>query len=297
MKSIILVAGGSGNLGGRIVRELIKKGASVRVVVRPATLVEKIENLEKLGAEVVQVDMNDVSQLTRACEGASCVVSALAGLRDVIVDMQSVLLDAAVAAGVPRFIPSDFSSDFTMLSEGDNRNFDLRREFHHYLAQANIAATSIFNGAFAELLTYNIPFLDMKKKTVGYVEDADWKVDFTTMDDTASFTAAAALDFETPRYLRIASFQISANELTPLASEITGEGFTAYRMIGRDELAAKNKKDRAQDPKGENELYSRWQQAQYMHSMFTSQMKKTDNQRYPDLKWTSARALLSTNRH
>lgn len=296
MKSTILVAGGTGNLGGRIVNELLKKGAEVRVVVRSDSAVDKIEKLEESGAEIVRVDMNNVSELAKACEGVSCVVSALAGLHDVIIDTQSTLLDAAVTAGVPRFISSDFSSDFTQLSEGDNRNFDLRREFHQYLAKAPIAATSIFNGAFAELLTYNIPFLDMKKKTVGYVEDADWKVDFTTMDDTAAFTAAAALDTETPRYLRIASFQISANELAPLASEITGEHFEAYRMMGRDELAEKNRKDRAADPKGENELYSKWQQAQYMHSMFTSQMKKLDNERYSDLNWTSIRSLLANTR-
>jgi len=296
MKDVILVAGGTGNLGGRIINELLKKGAKVRAIVRTDSAADKKEKLEKSGAEVIEVDMDDLSELTRVCEGVSCVVSALAGLRDVIVDTQSVLLDAAVSAGVPRFIPSDFSSDFTQLSEGENRNFDLRRDFHQYLDKAPINATSIFNGAFAELLTYNIPFLDMKKKTVGYVEDAGWKVDFTTMDDTAAFTAQAALDSETPRFLRIASFQISANELAPLASEVIREHFEVYRMMGRDELAGKNKKDRAADPEGENQLYSKWQQAQYMHSMFSSRMQELDNGRYSGLSWTSARELLAASK-
>ena len=75
-----------------------------------------------------------------------------------------------------------------------------------YLDKAPIQATSILNGAFAEILTYNIPLLDIKQQQVGYWEDADWKIDFTTMDNTAAFTAAAALDPTTPRFLRIASF-------------------------------------------------------------------------------------------
>ena len=40
---------------------------------------------------------------------------------------------AAVDAGVPRFIPSDFAIDFTKIPEGGNRNLDLRREFHRRL--------------------------------------------------------------------------------------------------------------------------------------------------------------------
>src|ERR1035441_4221125 len=50
-------------------------------------------------------------------------------------------------------------------------------------------------------------------------------VDFTTMDDTAAFTASAALDPSTPRFLRIAGDQLSARELTAVVSEVTGKEF------------------------------------------------------------------------
>jgi hypothetical protein len=43
----------------------------------------------------------------------------LAGLREVVIDAQKKLLDAAIAAGVPRFIPSDYSLDFTKFSYGE----------------------------------------------------------------------------------------------------------------------------------------------------------------------------------
>ncbi|WP_239691987.1 NmrA family NAD(P)-binding protein [Hymenobacter coccineus] len=222
MTSLIVVAGATGKLGGRLVAALRQRGATVRALVRPETTPANVARLAQLGAEVLPVDFADPGALTRACQGAGCVVSALAGLRDVIVGAQTQLLAAAVAAGVPRFIPSDFSSDYTQQAPGLNRNFDLRREFRAHLDQAPIAATSILNGAFAEVLTYNIPLLDFKRQQVGYWEDADWSIDFTTMDDTAAYAAAAALDAATPRWLRIASFQPSPRQLVGIAEAAAG---------------------------------------------------------------------------
>jgi pimeloyl-ACP methyl ester carboxylesterase/uncharacterized protein YbjT (DUF2867 family) len=293
MNTPILVAGGTGNLGGRIIAALLQRGATVRAVVRAETDQAKVDDLAKRGVDVRRVDMADVAALTQACEGVGCVVSALAGLREVIVDGQSVLLAAAVAAGVPRFIPSDFASDYTQVPVGENRNFDLRREFQARLNQAPIGATSILNGAFAELLTYNIPLLDFKQQQVGYWEDADWKIDFTTMDDTAAFTAAAALDAATPRFLRIASFQHSPRELAT-AAEAAGKGrFDLVRLGSRADLATAIQHTRAANPAGEHELYANWQQMQYMLSMFSVQNDPLDNARYADVHWTSAREVIS----
>jgi uncharacterized protein YbjT (DUF2867 family) len=291
--SPIIVAGATGNLGGRIVNALLDRGASVHALVRAETDPAKVAKLTERGAHIISVDLTDIGQLTAACAGAGCVVSAVQGLRDVIVDAQSALLAGAVAAGVPRFIPSDYASDFTKLPAGQNRNFDLRREFHAHLAQAPMAATSILNGAFAEVLKYNIPLLDFKKKSVGYWEDADWKIDFTTMDDTAAFTAAAALDPTTPRWLRIASFQISPRELVAVAEEVLHQPYALTRLGSLADLAAYTQQARAAHPEGEHELFPAWQQMQYMLGMFSVQNTPLDNDRYPGLHWTSAKEMLA----
>lgn len=250
------------------------------------TEANKIKALKELGANVAFVDMSSVAEIAKACAGAACVVSALQGLHDVVVDAQSVLLGAAIAAGVPRFIPSDFSTDFTSLPEGENRNFDLRREFHKRLDVAPLASTSIFNGAFAEILTYNVPILDFEKKIVGYWEDPDWHIDFTTMDDTAAYAAAAALDTTTPRALNIASFQVSPNDLVKFTEETLKTPFTLKRMGSLEDLRLYNKRERAAHPEGENELYASWQQTQYMQSMFSTHHHSLNNARYPDIAWT-----------
>ena len=233
MEKIILVAGATGNLGLRIVKALVGRGAEIRVVVRNSSNVNSINQLEKLGAKIFKVDNWTVNELTVPCTGVTCVVSALAGLRDVVIDAQNVLLDAAVKAGVPRFIPSDYSLDFTNFSDGENRNLDLRREFHRYLDKAPIAATSVFNGAFADMLTNEMPLILFKQKKIIYWGNANYRWGFTTMDNTAEYTAHVALDDSTPRYLVIAGDQISPKEVMEVASEVTGNKFTLFSPGGK----------------------------------------------------------------
>ena len=292
----IVVAGASGNLGGRIVRALLERGAGVRALVRPSTAREKVERLEELGVAVTSAELFNASEVTPACSGASCVVSALSGLREVIVERQKVLLDAAVNAGVPRFIPSDFSIDFTKFPPGQNRNLDLRRAFHEYLDKAQIAATTIFNGAFADLLTGQMPLILFKPRLVVYWGNADQPLDFTTMDDTAVFTALAALDPSTPRFLRIAGDQLSAREIAVLMSELSGKKYRLFRPGGLGMLRMLIKIAHTVSP-GQEELYPAWQGMQYMHNMFDGRAKlePLDNDRYPGMRWTTVRDVLSTH--
>jgi len=293
-KSIIIVAGATGNLGGRIVRALLKKGASVRALVRHSVLEDKIKPLKELEVEVVKVNYNNLPEMSSACLGASCIVSALQGLREVIVEKQTALLESALKARVPRFIPSDFSIDFTNLKSGENRNLDLRREFHTRLDKASISATTIFNGAFADLLTGQMPLILFKLRRVLYWGNPDQKLDFTTMDDTAEFTARTALDPATPRFLRIAGDQLSARELAEIASEVTGKKFQILRAGSLGTLSRLIKIARTIAP-GEEKLYPVWQLMQYTHNMFDGRAKlmPLDNNRYPDIHWTTVRELLS----
>jgi len=293
MKQTILVAGGTGNLGERIVRALLARNAEVRILARLSSDSQKLKQLETLGAIILKIDMSDTEEITKACVGVSCVVSALAGLRDVVVDIQRKLLAGAVAAGVPRFIPSDYSLDFTQLTPGSNRNLDLRREFHTYLDKAPIAATSIFNGPFTELLTNEMPMIVSKINTVVYWGNADQKMDFTTMDDTAAFTSEAAMDYSTPRYLWIAGDQVSARDIKNAQSELTGKKFYLVRAGGLGLLNSFIKIGRTFSP-AEEELYPAWQGMQYMRDMAEgkAKVKLYDNDRYGETKWTKVKDVL-----
>jgi uncharacterized protein YbjT (DUF2867 family) len=286
---LIVLAGGTGDLGKRIALALIKRKANLRILVRPGS------SLELPGADIVAIDFNNPLELISACKGATIVISALAGLGDVIIDTQKRLLDAAIEAKVPRFIPSDFSADFTKLPEGSNRNFDLRREFHRYLEKKPIAATTIFNGGFMDMLSGQAPFILFKFKRVLFWGNADQKLDFTTKDDTAAYTAMVALDKSTPRFLNIAGDIFSAKELAEKASEVFKTPFKLFRAGSLGMLSAIIKIVRTLSPKTK-ELYPAWQGMQYMHNMYSGEAKlqTIDNNRYPELKWTSVKDFLKT---
>jgi uncharacterized protein YbjT (DUF2867 family) len=296
MKKIILVAGATGDLGGRIVKALVAKGAQVRAVVRPSSDPEKIQKLEKLGVEVVKIDTSNLNEMTAACKDVACVVSALAGLRDVIIDAQKVLLDAAVTAGVPRFIPSDFALDFTKFHDGENRNLDLRREFHTYLDKAPIAATTIFNGAFMDMLTDQMPLILFKQKRILYWGDVDHKMQFTTKDNIAEYTANAALEATTPRFLRIAGDLLSPKEIKKVMEELTGQPHSFFHPGGGGLLSTIIKIARFIAP-AKNELYPAWQGMQYMRNMIDdrSNLVTIDNNRYPNMGWTTVKDMLKTH--
>ena len=294
MKKIILVAGATGNLGGRVVKSLLTKDAEVRILARENSSIEKLDELKNLGAIVYKINHWTTEEISEACQGVTCVVSCLAGLREVVIDSQKVLLDAAILANVPRFIPSDYSLDFTKFSAGENRNLDLRREFHTYLDQTKIAATTIFNGAFMDMLTNEMPLILFKQKAIIYWGNKDRKWDFTTMDNTAEFTACVALSNVTPRYLHIAGDEISPNRVRTIMQEITGKKHKLIRTGGQSLLGLIIKIAK-KFSSAENELYPAWQGMQYMHNMIDdrSVMSKNDNNMFPAIKWTTAKELLS----
>jgi hypothetical protein len=294
MNKTIVMAGATGNLGSRIAKALIENGATVKAIVRKSTNKEKITNLEKLGVKVFEIDMLDKAAVSNICVGATCVVSALAGLEDVIIDTQKILLDASIEAAVPRFIPSDFSLDFTRFTDGENRNLDLRRKFHTYLDTQNITATTIFNGAFMDMLTNEMPLILFKQKRILYWGNADHKMCFTTIQNTAEYTALVAMDSDSPRYLRIAGEYTSPREIKDTMSKVTNTTYKFFRPGGKGLLQFIIKIARKFD-KHEKELYPAWQGMQYMCNMIDERasIEKFNNNRYANMKWTSVENVVS----
>jgi uncharacterized protein YbjT (DUF2867 family) len=291
----VVLAGGTGDLGSRIAAALGRREIAFRALVRPGTAVWSRAPLAAAGAKVVEVDYDDADSLRRACDGASCVVSALNGLEPVMIGMQGRLLDAAVAAGVPRFIPSDYSLDFTKTRPGDNRNMDLRRAFMARIDATPIRATSVLNGAFAELLTGQAPIVLRKPHKVLCWGRADQPFDFTAKDDVADYVAEVARDDAAPRWLRIAGSTVSSRQLADIMTDLTGDKFGLLRPPGGiGLLSAIIAIVRTLSPGGDD-VFPVWQGMQYLRDMNAGRGKLAtlDNDRYGARSWTSVRDVLA----
>lgn len=291
---LIVVAGATGDLGGKIVRHLINRNARVKALIRRDSSSKTVQNLIAQGAEIVEVDYRDIAQLSKACEGAFCVVSALSGLGNVIIDTQTTLLQASLKAGVKKFIPSDFCIDYRKLNPGSNRNLDFRREFAATLSNAPTAATSVLNGMFTDLLTGHAPVILFDNKRIFFWGNADQLMNFTTIDNTAAYTACAALDINAPRWLRIAGETASMRDLKNIASEMTGKQFKFFRPGGLGAFRVVIKLTKFFAP-GKEEVFPAWQGMQYLHDMLSGLPKfdSLDNDRYVGLQWTKIKDVLS----
>ncbi|WP_165066196.1 NAD-dependent epimerase/dehydratase family protein [Paludisphaera rhizosphaerae] len=106
----IFVTGATGLVGGHAVEEALARGHKVRALVRASSDTRK---LDEWGVEKVLGDLEDAKALAQGCDGADWVFNCaakvgdwgtLAEFRRLNVDALRLLLDAAVAAKVERFV-------------------------------------------------------------------------------------------------------------------------------------------------------------------------------------------------
>ena len=159
---------------------------------------------------------------------------------------------------------------------------------------APIRITSILNGAFLDMLGAEMPIIQRRIHRVVYWHDADQLLDFTTKDDVAAYTAAAAIDDTTPRILRIAGDSVTVRDIPETLSTLTGEKYRPLwaGSLGSLGLMIRIAKLAAPQPKA---AFPPWQGMQYMRDQFSGLVKldPLDNGRYSGIAWTSVRQHLS----
>lgn len=292
---IVLVVGATGMLGGQIVQSLIQQGraAEVRATHRPEKT-DDADAIREMGATPVEADLLRPDTLPGACEGAGVVVSAVSGPREPTVEGQKNLIAAAEEANVRRLIPSDYSVDFFNLDYGDNYNLDMRKEVAEALAESSLEATHVLNGAFADVALNDRSFqFDLGEGVFGYYGDGEQPCDFTTVADTARYTAAAATDPDAPEVLRVAGDVLTMKEFGAAYNAGMGRDLRPQSLGTLEDLEAE-----IEERKAGADSPMEYVMHQYHWAMVTGKGKldPLENGRYPRVEPQGVEAFLRQQR-
>lgn len=222
----VAVVGGNGALSVPTIEALLAAGFEVKVLSRSSTS-------PVASVPAVVVDYADEASLTEALKDVDAVVS-LVGAPGI--EGQRVLVDAAIAAGVKRFVPSEFGSDD--LDPRAKAVVFLRPKvnFFEYLVSKKdaISYTAIYNGAFFDWGLDHKFLADLEGHKADLFEGGKNHFTSTTLADVAKAVATALSkpDETSNRVLRIASTRTTLGEFVAAAEKATGAKFeTTDRTI------------------------------------------------------------------
>ncbi|KAI1736097.1 hypothetical protein F4680DRAFT_272398 [Xylaria scruposa] len=227
----VAVVGGSGNLGRAAVHELVDAGFAVTVLTR-----EGSTSTFPAGVASKAVDYTSVESLTSALQGQDALVSIIA---TVAVVGQRPLVDAAVAAGVRRIIPSEFGINTRFLGKEPigailQGKIQTLNYIHEKSKQNPLFTwTGISTGLFFDWgLPHGSIGLDKATKTATIYDSGDEPYQASNLPHIGKAIAAVLKNPERTvnRYISIASFNPTQNQVLEIAEKITGAKWTVNRL-------------------------------------------------------------------
>jgi uncharacterized protein YbjT (DUF2867 family) len=234
---MILVVGGTGDLGGRIVRRLIDHGQQVRCIVRAGS---DGSALRAVGAEVVTGDLTDPASLRMACEGVDTVVASatvigrrLAGakrptIREADELGMAALIEASEDSGVQRFVYLSYA--------GLDRSLGTPLERAKLATEQRLRASPMQRvvvrpDAFQEVHLAPLGRFDIKAGRVAVFGKGDTKRRWVATDDVAALVAAVVTEPDPPELIEFGGPEaLSRNEAVAAAERASGRSFKVRRM-------------------------------------------------------------------
>ncbi|KAL6900059.1 hypothetical protein GGI43DRAFT_423182 [Trichoderma evansii] len=217
----VAIAGASGSLGPHVLEALVDAGFQVTVLTRSVK-----PGAYDSSVKVLEVDFASVESLAAALKGVDAVVSTVSGSA---IDNQTVLIDAAVAAGVKRFIPSEFGS-VTTNTELQGYPFyssvtKIRKCLQEKAAAGKLTWTVLASGAFLDFLLNTPVLLDFANHKVAKIDEGDNRISSTTMPKIGSAIAAIFKNFDATKdkIVFISQVILTQNQLLGYAKELRPE--------------------------------------------------------------------------
>jgi len=175
---VVAIAGGSGWLGEKVVRGFLEeKKHTVKVLARDnAKNKVKLDELATLGAVIVHIDIesDSVDKIQHALQGADAVISTLSGGA---AGTQINLIEAAKAAGVKRFIPSEFGIEYNQFDTNDIVLSIIKNPTMEALKKSGLEWTRIVNGMYYETQFSPLFKFDVHSGKVNIPGDGNSKFD------------------------------------------------------------------------------------------------------------------------
>ncbi|MDX6252732.1 MAG: hypothetical protein QOF10_6092 [Kribbellaceae bacterium] len=237
----MLVVGGTGELGGRVVRLLREQGIGVRCLVRAGS---DDAGLRLVGADPVRGDLTEPESLLAACQGVETVIATatvigrrLAGARaPSILEADEMgmasLVDAAESAGVRRFIYISFAGADAVL--GSPLSTPLERAklaTEQRLGRSPIRTVIVRPDAFQDIHLAPIGRFDMGAGKAAVFGRGDTKRRWVSTDDVAALVAAVAVEPDPPALIEFGGPEaISRNEAVGIAQALTDRHMKVQRM-------------------------------------------------------------------
>jgi len=218
IKNVALI-GAAGGLGPTVLNKVVASGVFTVTVLRR----EGSKSTYPAGITVVDVDFESPDALKAALAGQDAVIS-LVGVPGLAAQTQ--VIDAAIAAGVKRFIPSDFGSDL------DNPLARKLPVFAHKVQVADYLAEKSRETALTYTLVSNAAFLDWGLERHFLLNTADYKpalydggntiFSATTLDSVGDAVVSILKHPEETKNRRvyIENIKISQNRLLALAQQV-----------------------------------------------------------------------------
>ncbi|KAK9448563.1 uncharacterized protein V1518DRAFT_394336 [Limtongia smithiae] len=178
------------------------------------------------GVKFVQVDYADPATVVAALKG----VDALVNLIGFAPDIWTVLVDAAVTAGVGKYFPSEFGCDYRKLESTGVKTFlSLKADHATYARKAGIPkVVSVVTGLFSKLFVFGFMGHDFKNGTAQFYGDGTQKVTTTDLADIGLSVASLAYRpaSELPDYVAVQGNAVTLNETVDIYEAATGKKLT-----------------------------------------------------------------------
>jgi nucleoside-diphosphate-sugar epimerase len=233
----ILQAGG--NLGFHVLKTFLDSPYKVSILTRNESTSTFPE-----GVPVFRADCSDISQVKHAMEGQDMVISMVAVFAT---GGQQILVDAAKAAGVKRFFPSEFGPP-----SRDEKFADLHPALPPKVAtvdylqskESQISWSALISGAFFDwAMKIGLFGFDIDSKTVTLIDGGTATFTASTLPTIARATLAMLehADETKNQYVYISSFHISQKDILDVVEKANGQKWTV-KHITSEELIAQGKR-------------------------------------------------------